>query len=61
MFTSTLTNSLPFEHAMDAFGLDCPESIRVKSEPWGVMVEVLSGENKGVYDFFAETNSFLAA
>ena len=61
MFTSTLTNALPFQHAMNAFGIDNAELISVKSESWGVMVEVLSGEHKGVYDFFAETNSFLAA
>ena len=61
MFQSTLTNALPFQHAMSAFNIDNPEIISVKSESWGVMVEVLSGEHKGVYDYFSESNSFIAA
>jgi hypothetical protein len=61
MFTSTLSNALPFQHAMNAFGIDNSESISVKSESWGVMVEVLSGEHKGVYDYRASDNSFIVA
>lgn len=62
MFQSTLkSNALPIQHAMSAFGIDNPEHIKVKSESWGVMVEVLSGEHKGVYDYDAKENSFITA
>jgi len=53
--------TLIVEHALEAFGLDNFEQVSVKSESWGVMVEVLTGEHKGVYDYFAESKSFIAA
>jgi len=62
MFLSTLTSSsLPFFHAMNAFNIDDMEIIVVKSESWGVMVEILSGDHAGVYDFHPSNNSFIAA
>ncbi len=62
MFSSTLTSSsLPALHAMNAFNIDDMEMISVKSESWGVMVEVLTGDHAGVYDYHASNNSFIAA
>tara|TARA_R100000544_G_scaffold35337_1_gene22621 strand:+ start:183 stop:323 length:141 start_codon:yes stop_codon:yes gene_type:complete len=46
---------------MNAFNIDDMEMINVKSESWGVMVEVLTGDHAGVYDFYAGSNSFIAA
>jgi len=62
MFLSNLTSSsLPIHHAMDAFNIDNMENINVKSEPWGVMIEVLTGDNAGFYDYNFSNNSFIAA
>jgi hypothetical protein len=46
---------------VSAFGIDDMEKIVVKSESWGVMVEILSGDHAGVYDYHANNNSFIAA
>ena len=62
MFTSTCTAStLPVLHAMNAFNIDDMELINVKSESWGVMVEILTGDNAGIYDFHFESKTFIAA
>ena len=58
-FTSSLTSSPIMYQAMDAFGLDFETDVSVKSESWGVMVTVLTGEYKGVYDFNAFGNTFI--
>lgn len=55
------TATLIVEHALEAFGLDSFEQVSVKSESWGVMVEVLTGEHKGIYDYDAKDNSFITA
>ncbi len=62
MFTSNCTTStLPVFHAMNAFNIDDMELINIKSEPWGVMVEILTGENAGIYDFHFDSKTFIAA
>tara|TARA_R110000851_G_scaffold2149_1_gene8274 strand:+ start:68 stop:259 length:192 start_codon:yes stop_codon:yes gene_type:complete len=61
LFTSSLSSSSIMYQALDAFGLDFETDISVKSESWGVMVTVLVGEHKGVYDFHADNNLFIAA
>lgn len=61
-FTSTIkTNALIVEHAMSAFNLECFEQVNIKSESWGVSVEVLNGEHSGIYDYFHEDKSFISA
>lgn len=55
------TATLIAEHALDAFALDNFEQLDIKSEGWGVMVEVLTGEHKGIYDYDAKDNSFITA
>jgi hypothetical protein len=61
LFASSLTSSPIMYQAMDAFDLDFEADVSVKSESWGVMVTVLTGEHKGVYDFNAFGNTFIAA
>lgn len=62
IFTSTLASTSPIAlHAVSAFNLLNEFQVEVKSESWGVMVEVLTGEFKGFYDYFACSNSFVAA
>ena len=60
-FTSSLTSSPIMYQALDAFGLDFETDVSVKSESWGVMVTVLTGDHKGIYDFYAHNNTFIAA
>lgn len=62
MFSSSLESTQPIiHHAMNAFDVDDIFAIGVKSESWGVMVTVKSGEHKGVYDYHAAGCFFVAA
>ena len=61
LFTSSLSNTTITYHALDAFNLDSELDVVVKSESWGVMIDVLVGEFKGTYDYFADNNTFIAA
>lgn len=59
--STSKTATLIADHALEAFGLDNFEQINIKSENWGVMVQVLVGEHKGFYDYNAQDHSFIAA
>lgn len=59
--STSKTATLIAYHALDAFDLDNFEQIKIKAENWGVMVEVLVGEHKGVYDYDAKDHSFITA
>tara|TARA_R110000772_G_scaffold246664_3_gene360383 strand:+ start:303 stop:494 length:192 start_codon:yes stop_codon:yes gene_type:complete len=61
IFTYSLVNTTIAYQALDAFNLSFETDVNVKPESWGVMVEVLTGEFKGFYDYFACSNSFVAA
>ena len=62
MFNSNLNPNAPIiHHAMNAFNIDNQEDILIMSKTWGVMVEVLSGDNAGTYDYNESSDSFIAA
>lgn len=62
MFASTLNSDAPIiHHAMNAFNIDKQDRILIMSKSWGVMIEVLFGDNAGTYDYNASSNSFIAA
>lgn len=62
LFKSTLTDSNIMYQALEAFNLDFETDVSITSEVWGgVMVTVLVGEHKGVYDYHANGKLFIAA
>ncbi len=61
LFTSSLSNTTITYHALNAFNLNFETDVSVKSESWGVMVEILTGENAGIYDFHFDSKTFIAA
>ena len=61
VFNSSLPSTTIAYHALNSFNLQFETDVSTKSESWGVMVEVLTGEHKGMYDYHADTKSFIAA